>query len=244
MTKSICCCFLFLFFISQLPLSAQKFWKDTQVTVGLALSQQDRRLFEFPLKDDLLQSEDNKADYEFSFTLQKNLLRTSLWQLSGGIGYAEFHNTFTRPFAHYELSRSKSDFHEAILLWYQAYTTSKLIFPVTGRLFLAKNERIFLSLQAIPAFSFRKGVNHLVRRHVKWELEWNGFELYPGLGFTIHPRVQLAFQYRWIYRYKVDEVIFYDILFRNKNADFLKKKYDDYSPVKYWFTVSYALSKK
>ncbi|MCB0374939.1 MAG: hypothetical protein KDD04_03375, partial [Sinomicrobium sp.] len=224
---------------------AQKFWKDAQISICLALSQQGRRLFEFPLRDYLLQREGNKTDYEFNFTLQKNVLRTSWWQLSAGIGYAEFHNTFTRPFDHRTVLKSKSGFYNEFLHWYQAYTISKLIVPVSGRLFLAKNERVFLNMQAVPAFSFRKGINHIGQRFVKWELEWNGFELYPGVGFTVHPRVQLAFQYRWLYRYKIDEVIFYDLLFDQRgSADFLQKKYDDYNPVKYWFTLSYALARK
>ncbi|MEM8525001.1 MAG: hypothetical protein AAGG68_10175, partial [Bacteroidota bacterium] len=76
---------------------------------------------------------------------------------------------------------------------------------------------------------------------VKWEFEPNSVALYPGIGVNISSRLRLGVYYRWKYIYRLDEVIFNELLFKNNNNPFLNKKYDTFNPTQIWMTVSYEL---
>ncbi len=233
--------FFFLYFTVLLSTYSfcQKFLDHTFITAGVAVSEQDRRLFYFPGAEGVLQREDSKRDYEYNFSLQKNILRFSLFQMSAGLGYSEYTSTFSRPFAHAALNGGLT----RELRFIKRYTINKLIFPISNHLFLAKKQSIFLSFNIVPAIAFRKSAKDLdyKKRETKWDLALNSLALYPGLGVKLNPRMWVTAQYRWLYINKLDEVIFNQTLFYQRDPEFLRKKYDDYNPFKVWFTVSYAL---
>lgn len=228
-----------LYFIlgMQTPIYCQNFWNNTFLTGGIALSEQDRRLFEFPLQDIILEREDDKFDYEYNITLQKRVARLGRMETRAGIGYAAFTNTFSRPFDHSVINGG----NDLFLRFLKRYTINKLVFPVSNNFYLTRNQAVFLNFNILSAISFRKTVKHHTARYTKWELELNSLELYPGLGVKLNPRMQLAAHYRWVYIYKLDEVIFNHLLFYERDPEFLQKEYDNYNPLKIWVTASYAL---
>ncbi len=225
--------FLFIFNTS----FCQKFWDHTFLTSGFAFSDQDRRLFEFPNQEEIIAAEDSRYDYEYNLVLQKKIVMLGKFQTSVGLGFSTYNSTFSRPYEHSAINGG----NDLFLRFIRRYTIDKLIFPISNTLFLNRKQSIFLEFNIIPALAFRKSVKRISERHTKWELEVNSLELYPGLGVKLNKRMWVTAQYRWLYINKLDEVIFNQTLFYQRDPEFLRKKYDDYNPFKVWFTVSYAL---
>jgi hypothetical protein len=235
--------FLFFLFTLLFPASSfcQKFLDNTFLTGGFALSNQDRRLFYFSGAEDIIKREDSKLDYEYSIFLQKEVFQFGAFQANLGIGYSEFNTTFSRPFSHSALDAAPTQ----ELRYIKRYTINKLIFPISSKLFFNKKQNIFFSFKILPAIVIRKSAKDVSfeKRETKWGFALNELELYPGLGVKISPRVWLTASYRLFYVYKIDEVIFNNLLFYQRDSEFLRKKYDDYNPFKLWFTVQYSLNK-
>ena len=231
---------LFFAFLSHGPVLCQGFLKNTFVTGGIALSGQDRRLFYFHHPEEFIEGEKSKVDYEYNLLLQKNIFTYKRFQANIGAGYSEHNSTFPRPFDFSVLGGGLTRELRVI----KRYTINKLIMPVSGSIFLSSSKKISLNFTVVPAVSFRKSAKDVVKekRETKWELEWNGLELYPGLGMRINKRMCLTANYRLYYIYKLDEVIFNHILFYQINPEFLNKKYDTYNPFKIWVTVGYRLN--
>ncbi|MBK7870158.1 MAG: hypothetical protein IPJ74_05440 [Saprospiraceae bacterium] len=131
--------FLCSIFLLQNFSFSQNFLDHTFFTLGFALSEQDRRLFEFPGAEGVLERENNKLDYEYNFTLQKSIIKLNLFQINAGIGYAEYNSTFSRPFSHRALNSGVTK----ELRYIKRYTINKLIFPISTNLFLTKNKMYF-----------------------------------------------------------------------------------------------------
>ena len=70
-------------------LSAQQIWHNTSLVGGFALGAQDRRLFNYPDAENVLQQEKENLDYDLCLFLQKRLFKYGLFQLDAGVGYAE-----------------------------------------------------------------------------------------------------------------------------------------------------------
>jgi len=236
--KTITILFSFFFLFTFNTTFAQNFWSNTSLTAGFAFSNQDRRLFEFPNQEEIIAAEDSKRDYEYNLSLQKSIIQSNLLQIDVGIGYNESKFTFSRPFDH-------GVFYKGLptneLRFIKRYTINKLILPISNNFYLTKKQSIFLSLNIVPAIAFRKSAKGFSKKEIKWDLELNSLELYPGLGVKLNKRMWVTAQYRWLYINKLDEVIFNYLLFYQRDPAFLRKKYDDYNPFKLWFTVSYAL---
>ncbi len=231
----------FLYFILLFPDSSfcQKFLNNTFLTGGFSFSNQDRRLFNFPGAAGVIEREDSKFDYEYNVFLQKRVLQFNNFQTSAGIGYSEFNSTFSRPFAHAALNGVFTKELRKI----KKYTINKFILPVSSSFFLNEKQSIYLNFNILPAIAFKKSAKDLSfeKTETKWEWKFNAFELYPGIGVKVISRIWLTANYRLFYIYKIDEVIFNDLLFNEKDPEFLQKDYDTYNPFKLWFTVSYAL---
>lgn len=228
--------FICLFHLSSFT---QNFWNNTFIVNGISLSEQDRRLFDFPGAAGVLRREDSKLDNERNLSLQKSILKLSFFHTAIGVGYSEYNTTFSRPFDHSQINGGYTE----ELRYVKRYTINKLIVPISNNLFLTKDQSLFLKFDILPAIAFRKSVKDLTfeKRETKWELELHSLELYSGVGVKISPRMQLAAHYRWNYIYKLDKVIFNHLLFKGDTPDFIQKKYDTYNPFKLWVTVSYAL---
>ena len=218
---------------------AQNFWNNTFLTGGISLSEQDRRLFDFPLKDLIIKNEDDKLDYEYNIVLQKTVVHLESLETYIGIGFSSSVNTFSRPFNHSAINGGNDQY----LRFLKRYNINKLTFPISNTFSLNKKQSLFLNFNILPSISFRKSIKYPTARYTKWEVEFNSLELYPGIGVKLSSRMQLAAHYRWVYVYKLDEVIFNYLLFNQKDPEFLRKEYDTYNPVKVWVTVSYALGR-
>ncbi len=218
---------------------AQSFWDDTSITAGIALASQDRRLFHFAGAEGVLSREDSNLDYEYNLSFQKGLIKTGRLRMNLGLGYSEFHTTFSRPFRHSELNGGLT----RELRFIKRYTINKLFFILSGQWSFRKDHWLFFKFEVLPQVAFRKSATDLSfeKRVTKREWEFHGLELYPGIGAAVSPRLHIGAHYRLFYTQKLDGVIFNHLLFPQTDPEFLRKEYDDFNPFKLWFTVSYFL---
>ena len=87
-----------LYFISIINGDCQIFFKDIEFSFGYARQRQDRRLFEFPGRKDVIYYETSRYDYQYDFILNKNIFNSRFLTISGGAGYSLFFSKFSRPF--------------------------------------------------------------------------------------------------------------------------------------------------
>ncbi len=231
---------LVLFLFSTSSLIGQGILHNTYIVGGVALGEQDRRLFKFPQAERLLKRNPKKLDYDLILYVEKRVFKWSFLQINAGIGYAENNTSFGRPFAHSKLNGGNTYEQRYI----KKYTINKLVLPFVTKVSLGK---FYLRLCALTNINFRKSVlvNSYIpgKRFTKYKMEWNSLEINPGLGFNINSRLQIALSCRALYFNKVDDVIFNYALLRDQNHPFLQQKADTYNPFKMWLTVGYKLKK-
>ena len=230
---------IFLFFFQ--PSYAQKLLENTHLYLGFSWQDQDRRLFDFPYADVVIGIEDDPAtDFETNLYFQKRLLKWWHFGLSTGIGYMRYQTKFSRPFRHtYFTGTNHKDLRHIGI-----YVTHKLAIPTSLEFYFDKEERFFLNLTGWASFNFNKRAigSDDIKFGNRVKFEFNSLELNPGLGFKAK-RMSFQFNYRALHFYKIDRVIFNDILFITRNPPFLDKKYESLNLDKFWITVGYDLTK-
>ena len=221
-------------------LAGQNFWHNMSIVGGIALGEQDRRLFYYPSAERVLARNPKKLDYGLTLYVEKKVLKWHALQIHAGIGYAESNTLFGRPFAHSKLDGVFSEELRHI----DRYTINKLILPVSNELHFGK---FYLQINALPAISFRKSVldkgDTGNNRFTKWQFALNSLEINPGLGFQFSDRIQMSISYRSIYLHEIDGIIFNTALLRDLNHEFLQQNIDKDNPFKMWLTVGYKLKK-
>ena len=236
-----------LFFLANGALYAQKpnnafqkylpaIMEGTNLKFGLALGQQDRRLFYVPHIEEFL-AQKSKLDFEFNFVVQKTFIKTRFFDLDAGFGLTSTNATFSRPFDQNQLGEPSY-----VFLTTKRYTINKICPVISNRLYpFGKKNRLFVSFDAVLGFDFRKSVKYGSHRLTKWGFHFNSLETYPGLGVRISKRTMLTFAFRNYYVYRLDKVIFNELLFNQRDPAFLKMKYDHYMLKKYSMTIGYTL---
>ncbi len=218
-------------------LFGQNIWRNIYVVGGGALSEQDRRLFQYLFAQKILNNEPKKLDYDLTLYLNKNIVRYGPTQLDIGIGYAETNIFFGRPYNHFEVGGP----HTYDVRYIKKYTINKLVAPISGKINIGK---FYLQLSALPAFCVRKSVSEIWnKRLTKWQFNWNSLEINPGLGFQVSQRLEVSFSYRWLFYNEVDKVKFYFLLDDAYDLEILHQKTDTYNPFKMWLTVGYKWKK-
>lgn len=229
---------LSLFILLQ-NLCGQGIWNNIAVVGGVALSHQDRRLFDFPPAERILALEPKRLDRDLILYVEKSVFKYGSLHLDAGIGYAESNTSFGRPFDHIRLN----GLHTYELRYVKKYTINKLVLPISSRWYIRK---LYLQVVVLPTIGFRKSIVDnwgSDKRFTKKQLKWNGLEINPGMGFQLGNRLQICLNYRGLNFHEIDEVIFNYSLLRDQNHEFFKQKADKYNPFKMWLTVGYKLKK-
>ena len=216
----------------------QNIFRNMVVTGGVALGEQDRRLFYFPPAEALLARTPKKLDYDLSMYVQKRLFSYRVLTVDAGIGYAESSHSFARPFDHSILNGGNT----LELRYIKKYTINKLIFPVSNKVYVGK---LYLQIVVLPAISLKKSAvdRNFKKRVTKRQFAWNSLEINPGVGIEISHRLQLSVNCRLLYFNEIDKVKFNGLLFDEPYPEFLQQKADTYNPFKMWLTVGYKLKK-
>lgn len=199
------------------------------------MGSQDRRSFSRSGTLNTWALEDNGFDYDLTLYVEKTMVKYRSWQIDGGLGYAESTTSLARNFNQNALGSLTED-----LKYIDTYTVSKLIFPISTKLYIKENGKLYVQISALPAIGFRKSVDHSRKsnqRLTKWELALNGLEINPGLGINWSNRVQVALHYRLFHFHEWDEVL----LISGRDTTFPMGGVDQYNPFKMWATVAYRL---
>ncbi|MEM8524341.1 MAG: hypothetical protein AAGG68_06845, partial [Bacteroidota bacterium] len=150
--------FIILLVLPQL-IEAQSFWDNTSLMLGLAVSEQDRRLFQSGNQDGIINAEEQKVDWELNLSLQKVVLDSKFLRFRIGLGLNRFTNTFSRPFDYRSIN---GDVYLRSLRIHK-YTTDKLIIPISVTIYPLGKESVFLEFYSIPSLSFRRQANQFVK---------------------------------------------------------------------------------
>lgn len=219
----------------------EKLWDHTTVHFGFSVQEQDRRLFDFPDAEGIIEREDSDTDIETHLYIQKKLIGWWRMDFSTGLGYMRYQTKFSRPVNHNYFTQDNT----RPLIHIEKYVIHKLSVPASLNAYLHKNESIFLNLTGWASFNINKRLASKPNSNFggnRFKLDFNGLELNPGLGFRAS-RFQVQLNYRVLHFYKIDGVIFNDILFNTQNPPFLEEKYESRNLDKVWLTVGYHLTK-
>lgn len=154
--------------------NAQNFWKDVTLSAGFAMSEQDRRLFQYSSRIQVLSAENQHLDYDIGLFLEKPIVKSHFFEIKTGLGYSRFISRFSRPFDHHALGGS-----DLFLRALERYHIDKIIVPTSATIYFGKKRTIFVDSYAIPSIAFRKGLDDFRARQSKeglddfsrWKLE-------------------------------------------------------------------------
>ncbi len=228
-------------FLATNAVQSQEIIKNTVAHIGISFLEQDRRLFEYPNSDDIIENENTELDWEANIFMQREWLLSKRLGFNAGVGYSQYHSYFSRPYDKAALTGARIITLEGTYVGH--YRIDRLSTPISINCYLTKKRTLFVNLLASSYFNLKKKMKDKVfdRKYKRWNFQFNGIEINPGLGFKLK---KLTFQcnYRWFNLVRLDRVIFDSSLFNYPNPPFLQKKYDDYNPTKISFTVGYSLS--
>ena len=231
-----------LFFSNQNILICQNIFKNTEITLGYSILPQDRRLFDFPHRDVIIQQEDSRWDFEYSAIVTKNIFSNKKFNLSSGIGYSLFQTKFSRPFDHTYFTNILSK----ELRYIGQYLTHNFIISVSPEYVIlkSKNNSIYINTPLLTRFAFNKSIEDDFDfgdqwKHNKVKLEFNNFESYLGLGYR-HKRVGINISCQIFNFQKIDRVIFPYTLYYGTSI--LEKNYEIKNLNKLWVNLTYRIN--
>ncbi|MDX2248897.1 MAG: hypothetical protein SF052_19065 [Bacteroidia bacterium] len=217
------------------PLIGQHFSASPRISLSLAFQEHDRRMFGLPqgTARDILFYENNLGTWQYALGVYKPLWTTTHFSLEAGFWLTREVNTFTRPINHQYLTGQQT----LELRYIQRYRIDQVGIPVNLRMKLwdiGSSARVYAQGQALPAFHFRKGVNHL-RILNKWVADFYSLEVNTGLGVA-WKNGDVTLSYRAWQMKQIDTVLSPYIY------DEVPSGTETYNPFKLWLTVSYALT--
>ncbi|MEZ4771837.1 MAG: hypothetical protein R3D00_01565 [Bacteroidia bacterium] len=223
------------------PLIGQPFSSSPRLSLSLAFQEHDRRLFGLPpgLSRDILSNENNLGTWQYALGIYKPILTAPHFSLEAGLWLTREVNTFSRPLNNQYLTSDLT----LILRMVQRYRIDQIGIPVNLRLKLfdlGSSARVYAQGQALPAFHYRKGANHL-RILSKWVADFYSLEVNTGLGVA-WKNWDVALSYRAWQVKQIDTVLFYASLFPPHLYDEVPTGTENYNPFKLWLTVGYALT--
>ncbi len=228
-----------LLWVVALPhLSGQGILQNTYIVAGAALGGQDRRMFQYPRAKQVLASNPQKLDNEWTFYMEKRVFKHKFFQLDAGIGYAENNTIFSRPYSHSALG----DGYTLEIRHIKKYSINKITAPISGKVYFKK---LYFQITVIPASRFRKSVLNLGngKRTTQQQFAWHSVEINPGVGFQCNNRIRISLSCRGFNFNEIDKVKFFNLLFDEPYPEFLQQKTDTFNPFKMWLTVGYKLKK-
>jgi hypothetical protein len=227
---------------------AQSFWQNTYLSGGVALSLQDRRLFDYPGKNGLLEREKDFLDFNYNISIQTTIFSMSKFHSNIGMGYSLFTSTFSRPF-------SKSLINGGLSLearFVGIYSIHKIVFPIYSQYILNKEKNIYINFNLIPAIEFNRTItdNNLPgnfpanrKTYTKFEWEFNSLSCNLGFGARASKRLNADMSFRLLHINRVDKITLNEALFMGNIPEQFQKKFEFYNPFQLMFSVNYILGK-
>ena len=200
------------------------------VSLSTGLQEHDKRLFEFPLREDLLESQPEKfGTFQTNVNILRMIYNTNKFKVNAGTGLGVELNTFRRPFDY----TYRRDDDTKILRFTDRYYKYLLVLPLEARLFA--REKIFLSSSILTQFNFHTVANRSNFRSYNWWIfNFHSVELASGIGYSLS-LFDFALSYRAYQFKKIDRILFNHIL-RDPRVN---KKIETENPFKLWLSIGY-----
>ncbi len=204
--------------------------KEWFLSVDYGLQAHDKRLFDFPPKESVLERQpETFGTYQFGIRLERKIAQKGKLHFRVGGGVSAELATFERPFDH----NFGKDGGTRILRWTDRYYQFLTQFPLNGTYQL--NEHFGFSLGVLPQLNFLTKADHTTSKSYSW---WR-FDLYsvefnPGIEYTTS-RFIFNLSYRAFQVKKIDRILFNDILDDARTG----QSFETYNPFKMWLSVGY-----
>ncbi|MCW5923310.1 MAG: hypothetical protein KIS77_13280 [Saprospiraceae bacterium] len=219
---------------------SQNIFKNLEISLGFAIKEQDRRLFEFPGEFEVLYYEDTNLDFDYLVNMSKIFFPKKKFNLLSGISYSLFQTKFSRPFDHNYFSGLRT--YE--LRYIDNYLQHSIILNIDPRidLVIQKNSVYYVNFNSFVKLLFNKNIKDRSGNwhYNKWLFETNAFESNIGMGYR-YKKIGINLAYRIFNIQKIDRVIFNQTLFKDKNPPFLEKEYEIRNDNKFWLIISYQI---
>lgn len=229
---------VFIFFCCTIYTSnAQNFFKNIEVSLGGAIKNQDRRLFDFPNQLEIINNEDSNLDFEYLANVSKVFFSKRKFNFSSGIGYSLFQTKFSRPFDHGYFSGLRT----YDLRYIDKYLQHSIILNINPRIefFRQNNSTLYVNFNFFVRLLFNKDMKDRFGdwHYNKWLFEISAFESNMGLGYK-YKIIGINLAYRFFNIQKVDPAIFSKSLYGVRNPPILEKTNEVRNDNKFWLIVS------
>lgn len=203
---------------------SQGIGKEIQLSFGVAIQPQDRRLFDYPLSDDIISREESKFDFHYDIELERKILGSKKFTINSGFGYSLLISKFSRPFLPTYFPH-RLTFSPKVI---KRYCIHRLLISTTLQydwLKKSNDENIISIIFPIKVnMDFNKSIRGLPGNfnEDKWKFEFYNFEIFSGVRYKLG-KVNIDITYRVFNLQAIDPVIFNYLLFDYRPA-FLDKK--------------------
>lgn len=206
--------------------------KSWMLSLGIGIQEHDKRLFDFPLRENLLKSQPEKfGTYQINANILKPILKKERMEFYWGIGAGMEMNTFRRPF---DYTYKRTD-DTKLLRYTDRYYKFLLILPFEFHYFF--NSDFFISSSVINQVNFLTIANRSNSDFTSydwWSLNFHSIEMNSGIGYT-YSKFDFILSYRFYQIKKVDRILFNDIIL-DPRPD---KSIEVHNPFKVWLSIGY-----
>ncbi len=228
-------CPLFVFSQSEKGFS-QGIFKDIEFSLGIAIQPQDRRLFDYHQRKDIIDREKSSHDFEYAILFTKSIYNENIINFSTGIGYSLLVSKFSRPFDQNYFTGGS----ELLATFINNYNIHKLKLINSLKLNVINSDKnkISIILPISLSFAINKSIASGNWHESRWTFEFSNFEIYSGLRYQ-HGKFSTGISYRVFNLQAIDPVIFGSFLFNSPNPPFLLKKTETLNLTKFMITAGY-----
>ena len=218
---------------------AQSFWDDATISAQFAVAHHDKRLFgysETSKQRYLDRTPETWGTWQYGILLEKSIFQWGT-KFEGmiGLGYSFEHLTFMRRVNHCFFT---GVFCNSILLRSDNYWLQQVSVPYNMAFDLFQSIQVNLDLRY--SFTTSKALPESNIRN--WRLDFYSLEINPGVRYN-YGNFTIGLNYRlWQWK-KIDRVLFSGRTITGSETSYpiLSETYEDYNPVKLWFSVGYQL---
>ncbi|WP_236975490.1 hypothetical protein [Membranihabitans maritimus] len=238
-----------LFIISFILLSvtsirSQSFLEDLTLSASYAYESVDDRIVSV--------ADEGEKVYQWSVGVNKTIWETRRWEMDMGLGYSKRLVQYDRSFNRCYFGATGFGVHclNEIYIPMKTYRSDLITTPVNLYFYpLAKREKWspYLNVFLLNGIAFHRKVEATGdRSEQKWEAEWEGLEVNPGIGIRFG-RFHAGINYRLLHFRPYDPVFF-----NTKKAEGLedyvgdppyKGELNNYNPFKLWLSMGYRLGR-
>ncbi|WP_236977914.1 hypothetical protein [Membranihabitans maritimus] len=227
-----------VFMILSMTSEGQSFWDDVSISAQFAAAHHDKRVY-FAEERLLREQPEKWGTWQYGLRVEKRWLEIGHFSISQGLGYALEHQTFERLVDHCFNLQGESCTY--VLKYSSNYKIHQIQMPI------ALTYQVFsgleINLSVFPFFALKKQMEFKwAESNEKMYLNFYSLEINPGLDYEWN-RFRVGVNYRLWQLKRIDRVLFskHTIPTAGDGNPILTEEYEDYNPVKLWFSVGYRL---